>query len=204
MLRASVSSVSATPPLPSPVQHAAMSTSAAWPAGPRLYRHFTSKKGEIFLRISSPNNFEQTLQSNIFRVHRLNYFLKSMTKIFFYAARTKILPIFHLKYFLPRYECRLTHVFKETGIKELPLLLLSFRAVSQKPVDFFIKNAEKLTDHDAKFGLEDDEEYKSDDYRTLFNSALTITEGTTTTFSPRPSLPHFCCAVSKRWDISRR
>ena len=63
----------------------------------------------------------------------------------------------------------MTHVFRETGIKELPLLLLSFRAVSQKPVDFFIKNAEKLTNHEVKFGVDEEEDYLSDDYRTLFN-----------------------------------
>ena len=59
-------------------------------------------------------------------------------------------------------------MFQETGIKDLPLLLLAFRAVSQKPVEFFVKNAEKLSNPNEKFGVED-EEYNSTDYSTLFN-----------------------------------
>ena len=79
-------------------------------------------------------------------------------------CRSQALQTFH------RYECRLTHVFQETGIKDLHLLLLAFRAVSQKPVEYFIKNAERLDGADPKFGLgETEEEYLSDDYRTLFN-----------------------------------
>ena len=68
-----------------------------------------------------------------------------------------------------KYECRLTHVFQETGIKDLPLLLLAFRAVSQKPVEYFIKNAERLTGTDSKFGLGEEEEYLSSDYASLYN-----------------------------------
>ena len=78
-------------------------------------------------------------------------------------CRTQALQSFH------RYECRLTHVFQETGIKDLPLLLLAFRAVSQKPVEYFVKNAERLTGADPKFGLGETEEYQSGDYLTLFN-----------------------------------
>merc|ERR1712242_678526 len=78
-------------------------------------------------------------------------------------CRTQALQTFH------KYECRLTHVFQETGIKELPLLLLAFRAVSQKPIEYFVKNKEKLEGHDTKFGVEDDEEYRSWDYATLYN-----------------------------------
>mgnify|MGYP001276710753 CR=1 FL=1 len=66
--------------------------------------------------------------------------------------------VFNLKCSTSRYECKLTHVFKETGIKELPLLLLAFRAVSQKPVEFFVKNKEKLNRHDTTFGVDDDYE----------------------------------------------
>jgi len=66
-----------------------------------------------------------------------------------------------------KYECRLTHVFHQTGIKNLPLLVLAFRAVSQTPVEYFVKNEERLTENNSKFGLQ--EEYLSEDYATLFN-----------------------------------
>ena len=78
-------------------------------------------------------------------------------------CRTQALQTFH------KYECRLTHVFQETGIKDLPLLLLAFRAVSQKPVEYFVKNAERLNEPDPRFGLGEDGDYNSSDYATLYH-----------------------------------
>ena len=46
---------------------------------------------------------------------------------------------------------------------------MAFRAVSQKPIEFFVKNKEKLDGHDTKFGVDEDEEYRSWDYATLYN-----------------------------------
>ena len=70
-----------------------------------------------------------------------------------------------------RYECKLTHVFQETGIKQLPLLLLSFRAITQRPVEFFLKHRARLTEHDTMFGAElaEGEQYVNTDYATLYN-----------------------------------
>ena len=78
-------------------------------------------------------------------------------------CRTQALQTFH------KYECRLTHVFQETGIKDLPLLLLAFRAVSQKPVEYFIKNEERLSESEPRFGVEEGEQYLSSDYAALYN-----------------------------------
>jgi len=77
------------------------------------------------------------------------------------ACRTQALQSFH------KYECRLTHVFQQTGIKDLPLLILAFRAVTQQPVEYFVKNRDKFSVPDNKFGIED--KYSSQDYSTLFN-----------------------------------
>jgi hypothetical protein len=66
-----------------------------------------------------------------------------------------------------KYECRLTHVFIQTGIKDLPLLLLAMRAITQQPVEYFMKNRDKFSCPDPKFGMED--KYISTDYSTLFN-----------------------------------
>ena len=41
--------------------------------------------------------------------------------------------------------------------------------MSQKPIEFFVKNKEKLDGHDTTFGVDDDEEYRSWDYATLYN-----------------------------------
>lgn len=77
------------------------------------------------------------------------------------ACRTLALNGFH------KYECRLTNIFIHTGIKDLPLLLLAMRAVTQQPVEYFIKNKDKFSCPDPKYGRED--QYTSMDYSTLFN-----------------------------------
>jgi len=69
-----------------------------------------------------------------------------------------------------KYECRLTHVFHQTGIKNLPLLLLAFRAVCQKPASFFTQNKDKFEKLRPKFGTDTDAGlYHTEDYATLFN-----------------------------------
>ena len=77
------------------------------------------------------------------------------------SCRSLALSSFH------KYECRLTHVLAHTGIKDLPLLLLALRCVTQQPVEYFTKNRDKFTFADPKYGVEDT--YKSTDYSTLFN-----------------------------------
>ena len=77
------------------------------------------------------------------------------------ACRQMALASFH------KYECRLTHVFEQTGIKDLPLLLLSLRTITQQPLEYFVKNRDKFSCPDPKFGMED--KYISSDYSTLFN-----------------------------------
>jgi len=78
------------------------------------------------------------------------------------ACRTSALATFH------KWECKLNHVFQHTGIKDLPLLLLGFRAVTQKPVEFFIRNEEKFDSHrPSQHGM--DGIYQSQDYQSLYN-----------------------------------
>ena len=77
------------------------------------------------------------------------------------ACRTLALNGFH------KYECRLTQLFIHTGIKDLPLLLMALRSITQQPVEYFVKNKDKFSCPDAKFGLED--QYMSTDYSTIFN-----------------------------------
>lgn len=52
-------------------------------------------------------------------------------------------------------------------MRDLPLLLLAMRSVTQQPVEYFVKNRDKFSCPDLKFGLED--KYISSDYSTLFN-----------------------------------
>jgi len=66
-----------------------------------------------------------------------------------------------------KYECKLTQLFIHTGIKDLPLLLMALRSITQQPVEYFVKNKDKFSCPDAKFGLED--QYMSTDYSTIFN-----------------------------------
>ena len=77
------------------------------------------------------------------------------------ACRTLALSGFH------KYECKLTQLFIHTGIKDLPLLLMALRSITQQPVEYFVKNKDKFSCPDAKFGLED--QYMSTDYSTIFN-----------------------------------
>ena len=77
------------------------------------------------------------------------------------ACRTLALNGFH------KYECRLTQLFIHTGIKDLPLLLMALRSITQQPVEYFVKNKDKFSCPDAKFGQED--QYMSTDYSTIFN-----------------------------------
>ena len=77
------------------------------------------------------------------------------------SCRTLALNGFH------KYECRLTQLFIHTGIKDLPLLLMALRSITQQPVEYFVKNKDKFSCPDAKFGLED--QYMSTDYSTIFN-----------------------------------
>lgn len=77
------------------------------------------------------------------------------------ACRRHALATFH------KYECRLTHVFNQTGISNLPLLLMAFRAVSQRSLEQFLEDKDRLTSPDNRFGV--DVPYDPSDYATLFN-----------------------------------
>ena len=75
-----------------------------------------------------------------------------------------------------QYECKLSLFFEETQLNRLPLAMMAFRAVTQKPLDVFLKeHAEgKFDQHNVQNGVinakEDSEQiFYSDDYANLFN-----------------------------------
>lgn len=78
------------------------------------------------------------------------------------ACRTAALATFH------KWECKLQHVFQHTGIRDLPLLLLGFRAVTQKPLEYFVRNEDKFDSHrPTQYGM--DGVYDTRDYSSLYN-----------------------------------
>ena len=80
-----------------------------------------------------------------------------------------------------QYECKLSLFFEETELNRLPLAMMAFRAVTQKPLEFFITEYDKgkFDNHDIQNGVinekNDNEDkhnlpiYHSNDYLNLFN-----------------------------------
>ena len=60
---------------------------------------------------------------------------------------------------------------RQTRLDRLPLIMMSFRAVVQKPLSFFLENRVHLTEHNTKNGTEGDDNkvFKTHDYRNLYN-----------------------------------
>ena len=80
-----------------------------------------------------------------------------------------------------QYECKLSLFFEETELNRLPLAMMAFRAVTQKPLEFFITEYDKgkFDQHNTQNGVinekNDNEDkhnlpiYHSNDYLNLFN-----------------------------------
>ena len=83
-----------------------------------------------------------------------------------------------------RYECKLSLFFEETQLNRLPLAMMAFRAVTQRPLEEFLKDYDKrkfdrhnvqngVLNHDQKDSVEEDHKNKqifySNDYLNLFN-----------------------------------
>ncbi len=80
-------------------------------------------------------------------------------------CRRKALESYHV------IECALSPVFAATKLDKMPLVVMVLRAIAQKPINFFLENADKFSDHNVKNGVEGDDNqvYRSDDYRNLYN-----------------------------------
>ena len=80
-----------------------------------------------------------------------------------------------------QYECKLSLFFEETELNRLPLAMMAFRAVTQKPLEFFLAEYDKgkFDQHNIQNGViiekNDNEDkhnlpiYHSNDYLNLFN-----------------------------------
>ena len=80
-----------------------------------------------------------------------------------------------------QYECKLSLFFEETELNRLPLAMMAFRAVTQKPLEFFLTEYDKgkFDQHNIQNGViiekNDNEDkhnlpiYHSNDYLNLFN-----------------------------------
>ena len=83
-----------------------------------------------------------------------------------------------------RYECKLSLFFEETQLNRLPLAMMAFRAVTQRPLEEFLKDYDKgkfnrhnvqngVLNNDQKDSVEEDDKNKpifySNDYLNLFN-----------------------------------
>ena len=77
-----------------------------------------------------------------------------------------------------QYECKLSLFFEETQLNRLPLAMMAFRAVTQKPLNFFLKEYDegKFEHHNIQNGVVNDKNeesknqiFHSDDYANLFN-----------------------------------
>ena len=77
-----------------------------------------------------------------------------------------------------QYECKLSLFFEETQLNRLPLAMMAIRAITQKPIDFFLKEYDegKFDHHNVQNGVINEKNegskkqiFHSDDYLTLFN-----------------------------------
>lgn len=73
-----------------------------------------------------------------------------------------------------RYECKLSNFLEESQLNRLPLVMIAFRAVTQKDLTFFLDEARKGTfeTHNPQNGVGldgTDTVFASHDYRNLFN-----------------------------------
>ena len=66
-----------------------------------------------------------------------------------------------------RYECRIALALERTQLNKLPLVMASMRAITQKPVQYFIEEAAQgvFDQHDVQNGVDDSRVYRSNDYR---------------------------------------
>ena len=70
-----------------------------------------------------------------------------------------------------KWECKLSLFLERTQLDRLPLIMMAFRAITQKPLSFFSDMSRQgaFDAHDVRNGVEVTEEFLSDDYRNLFN-----------------------------------
>ena len=54
-----------------------------------------------------------------------------------------------------QYECKLSLFFEETQLNRLPLAMMAIRAITQKPIDFFLKEYDdgKFDHHNVQNGV---------------------------------------------------
>jgi len=87
------------------------------------------------------------------------------TKVMFcsYACRHAALTTYH------QYECKLVDLFQASGMSII--CYMSYRAITQKPLKWFLENKDKFVNHDETSGQtkEQTETYKTEDYRNLYN-----------------------------------
>ena len=72
-----------------------------------------------------------------------------------------------------KWECKLSLFLERTQLDRLPLIMMAFRAITQKPVSFFcdLSRQGAFDTHNVRNGVDVSEEgsFLSDDYRNLFN-----------------------------------
>uniref|UniRef100_A0A0K2TLD8 Protein-lysine N-methyltransferase SMYD4 n=1 Tax=Lepeophtheirus salmonis TaxID=72036 RepID=A0A0K2TLD8_LEPSM len=104
--------------------------------------------------------------TNCFRIMKNPLPCPDCTKVMFCSMRCRkeALSSYH------RYECKVVDFLIASGMSIV--CFMAYRTISQKPLDFFLKNKELFSNHDEISGSKDgtnQKKYLSDDYRNLYN-----------------------------------